>query len=206
MNRKLFVGSSVTALAGVALFGAACVSPVGDAPDDDAPPIDTDRVEGSQLVTSVNADGTWTADAQWPGGVYGVTASAVFTGPAGKTRRMGVCLLRGHLTSNAYVPCNSVADCSGAPASLPAGGFRYCTAPGGAGQKYCFYRPGSALAWCDGTPANGGIPVPPGVYSKGHQAPAASPYISYACFEGCTATDPSSSSVGFAYQPGGPRQ
>jgi hypothetical protein len=169
---------------------------------------DVDALEGQQLITSTNADGTWTSNAtitieqltckpsfSWEG-----YAGATFTGPAGKTRRMGACALREAKTaSGSAKACNTVADCAAspeAPASLPSGGFRYCTAANGTGQKYCYYRPGPATTWCAGTPAMAGAPpVAPGYYGLQFNPPGGTKWISYGCFEGCAVTDPSSSSI-----------
>lgn len=183
----------VTAAATAALAG--CATPT----DAEAPDSADDGLEAAQLVTNVNADGTWTADALAPtmwddtetgtGMGYG---RATFTGPTGKTRKMGACLLR----SYGSTACTSVANCGSAPATLPTGGARYCTAPGGSGTKYCYYRPGTAANWCAGSPANGGTAVSPGTFTTPTQGvPYGVNFISYGCFEGCTASDPSSSSV-----------
>jgi hypothetical protein len=151
-----------------------------------------DTLEPQQTIYSTNASGTWSAAAQVPtSNVYyaTVSGSAIFGGPGGQTRRMGVCLLR----RAGATTCNSAGDC---PAP-PAGGFSYCTAPDGVGQKYCYQRPGSAASYCAGTPALGGNPpVWPGTFSTPSAAATdGSTWISYACFEGCAATDPSSSSA-----------
>jgi hypothetical protein len=187
---------------GVALAsGVALVSMSGCAATtetDDVPVTSLDTMEHRQLVTSTNADGTWTAYAGQPGrlgtGVgQRVVGTTTFTGPTGPTRRMGVCLLKREVTQ----PCNSVADCNYAPASLPTGGFRYCSSEDGSAQKYCYYRPGPPSTFCAGTPANGGVPIAaqhlitPQVLS----GTEGTRWISYGCFEGCAATDPSSSSV-----------
>jgi hypothetical protein len=182
----------------VSMIGAGTVlvaCAAGEAVDSEAPGLDPNGLEESQVITSVNADGTWTANALTPVKPgYEVSAVATFTGPPGKTRRMGVCaLLRG--SAGAGTTCNTVADCSGAPALLPAGGFRYCVAPNGTGTKKCFYRPGPPAQYCTGTPAMAGNPpIAPGTF----YTPSTSYtglWISYACFEGCAATDPSSSSA-----------
>jgi hypothetical protein len=117
-----------------------------------------------------------------------LSASASFAGPAGSTRRMGVCLLQMTTT-----PCTSVANCTMTP---PPGGFVYCTKPDGAAQKYCAFRPGAPSTWCAGTPALGGNPpIASGSYTTPRRgALSGVDYVSYACFEGCSASDPSVSS------------
>jgi hypothetical protein len=176
--------------------GCAAEAESGSVPD-----VDVETLETAASITSVNANGTWVANATAPMqvGIGSVRAKATFTGPAGFTRAMGVCLLK--MTTTA---CNSVADCASSPASLPSGGFRYCTAPNNGAQKYCAFRPGSQATYCGGTPALppvGGLPqkVAPGTYQTATAgvSPAVD-YVSYACFEGCTATDPSVSSTEFA--------
>jgi hypothetical protein len=179
---RIFTVASVAGLLG------ACAA---QAPDDQeqAPVAEDDTLDPAQTITN----GAYTATANTPNAAIqnSIRASATFTGPA--ARRMGVCLLR--MTATA---CNTVADCGSAPASLPAGGFRYCTNPGGSGQKYCAYRPGSQTALCAGTPANGGIPINPGALTTANVGiPIESTsYVSYACFEGCAVSDPSVSSAG----------
>lgn len=171
--------------------------------DDAAPSPAGDELDTLQKITSINADGTWTASAWTP---YGDTSSAeigaTFTGPSGKTRKMGVCGLQRYGTG---VACSTVANCNNAPTTLPSGGARYCTAPNGTGQKYCYYRPGSATTYCAGSPALGGTAVAPGAYSKAGLRFTANwqgaTVISYGCFEGCTATDPSSSSTSTLLSP-----
>jgi hypothetical protein len=181
---------------GVVIFASACAEP----PEADAPSLEDDGVEPLQTVTSVNADGTWVADASFINQtVNNIYAGASFTGPSGKTRRMGVCALK-QFQENNPVACATVADCNSAPSSLPAGGFRYCVAPNNVGQKYCFYRPGSPASYCAGSPAQAGNPpIAPGTYYTPSTAGSGC-WISYACFEGCATTDPSSSTGGLSVQ------
>jgi hypothetical protein len=147
-----------------------------------------------QTIYSTDSAGTWSATADAPFHVAGttvLTVGALFTGPAGSTRRMGVCALT---KAPGNVACSTVADCATAPYTLPSGGFRYCAAPEGVGQKRCYYRAGSQAAYCAGTPANGGVPISPGYIEKSVPTAAIVTWMSYACFEGCAATDPSASS------------
>jgi hypothetical protein len=177
---------------GIALVG--CVAPA------DAPAVDDDRLGEAQLLSN----GGWTANALGSFNALGrFKADATFTGPANASRRFGVCGLKVHLPS---VACNTTADCNNAPTSLPAGGFRYCSASNGVGQKYCMFRPGPAANFCAGTPVTG-TPVNVGptgstVLSKVAMAPGdvGALWQSYACFEGCLASDPSSSSL-YQYTP-----
>jgi hypothetical protein len=201
---------------GITILAPACSAAAPT--ETDSPDVDVDVLESEGIVTSTNADGTWTADAYRPFHqtiVQGqaLVGGAKFTGPAGKTRRMGVCLLT--FNANGYgalTPCNDVAQCSSAPTLLPPGGYRYCVTDSGTstGQKYCAYRPGTQRDYCAGTPANGGQPIPPDTLRLTAPEPPVngSRWISYACFEGCTVTDPSSSSAGTAvvYQPCGTRK
>jgi hypothetical protein len=169
------------------------------------PAAETDTVESQQVVYSTVAGKTWSSTAWTPtGSIYdGVTGGGTFEARwrvrAGEnpSRRMGACLLK-QGTGGAGVTCNTTADCNNSPSSLPAGGFRYCVAPDGVGAKKCYFRPGPASSYCAGTPAlPGNPPVAPGNYATptittGVQGK----WISYGCFEGCSATDPSSSSLG----------
>jgi hypothetical protein len=156
-----------------------------------APEVDDDSLEGQQIIYSTNADGTWSANADVEDFEFGrLIFSTIFGGPANKTRRMGVCALR---RAGTGVACNTVNDCT---MGVPSGGFKYCTAPNGTGQKLCFIRPGSQTSFCAGTPANGGVPIPAQTLSKtvNTNLNGGGYWISYGCFEGCSATDPSSSS------------
>jgi hypothetical protein len=185
MTKKTWLVSIVAV--GAMLVGCASES------EGQAPEVEIDLAAEDAIITSVNAQGTWTAEAHAPGaatssGIYAdVWARATFTGPAGATRRMGACLLELSTT-----PCTTTAGCN-AP---PAGGFTYCAAPNNTGQKYCAYRRGPASTWCTGTPAlAGNPPIAPGYRETGWLSVYTSrKYISYACFEGCSATDPSVSS------------
>lgn len=171
----------------VALSGCAA----GDPHEGSSPSPSEGAVGAQQLLTSVNANGTWTADALSPAidVALNVFGRADFTGPEGFTRKMGVCLLTVVNTA-----CTTVADCSGV--TIPKWGSVYCAALGGDGPKVCAVRPGRQQDWCAGSPAITGNPaVGPGSYATPvYPASSESWYISYACFEGCTATDPSVSS------------
>jgi hypothetical protein len=190
----LFVKTALAGLAAttVALGCATATTPETE-PSDSTPDLAMDGLDEAQLITSWDANGMWTAAAMRPYSTRGRIeyGYAEFTGPGWATRRMGVCLLQ-----QTSVACNSVADCAGV--AVPTGGFRYCTSPGGAGAKKCWVRPGPQTTWCAGTPANGGVPIAPGtvIVQPSRSATVGSQWISYACFEGCAATDPSSSSVG----------
>lgn len=182
---------------------------VGCAADDAAPfeavATDDGSLEPQATLTSVNADGTWTATPNVPTIVSSgnLKASAAFTGPANKTRKMGVCSLRrAQPTGKAYKICTSVADCFDAPTTLPTGGARYCALPDGETQSQCYYREGPQQGWCAGSPALGGTAVAPGTYETPVQSTSYW-HVSYACFEGCTATDPAVSSAGRSLNPGG---
>lgn len=193
-QRTMNVTSKLSMLASALVFAAfGCAAPGAE----DAPSTE-DGLEPSQLVTS----GSWTAYAQGysseMGDAFG--AYATFTGPANTSRKVGTCALRQYLNSSVPVTCTTAADCGSAPSSLPTGGARYCTAPDGVGTKKCFYRPGSATSYCAGSPALGGAAMT--ADSSGYvwldktvSAASNTRWISYACFEGCAATDPSSSST-----------
>lgn len=202
MTTRGFTWFGAVALAGLTgCFGAETRD---EATNSVAPAAESETLDDLQLVTSVNADGTWTGNAATPVVSAGtsnsndrVQGSATFTGPTGATRKLGVCLLQfaGGL-------CNSVSDCSNSPAVLPTGGARYCTGQNGGAQKHCYFRPGSQSAYCAGSPALGGAAVAPGTYTTPQivvaNTSSGSVWLSYGCFEGCATTDPSSSSWGNA--------
>lgn len=146
-------------------------------------------------ATTVSADGLWTGIADKPTkSLDDVKASATFYGPANQSTKMGVCLLKEY---EGHTPCTTVADCSNAPsnAALPTGGARYCTAPFGTSQAYCYYRPGGPTAFCAGSPAQNKTPVPAGAYTTPLQTVGPGTYVSYACFGACDGTAPSVSSA-----------
>jgi hypothetical protein len=184
---------SATAVATFVVLGG-CAGSQADV--DDAPVALDDELHPQQIVYSAAANGTWSANALNGGYDLKYQAVAQFGGPGWATRRMGVCALKQYKGPPYGGPkaCNTAADCAGI--SVPAGGFRYCVAPNGVGAKTCFIRPGPATTYCAGTPANGGVPIPPSTVATGlfNMGPS-SAWLSYACFEGCAVTDPSSSST-----------
>jgi hypothetical protein len=188
--------ASVVALVALASGCAATTDP--SAPTDVA----DGELDSKQIVYSTNADGTWSENAATPQlNVWNsVRAYATFTGPTGKVRKMGVCTLR--LTDTACSGLDSVDPVTGyggpcASLYLAPGGYRYCTAPNGSGQKYCALRDGDQSVYCGGSPsyADHHAIAPGTYYAPYHEAESLTSYISYACFEGCSATDPSSSSA-----------
>jgi hypothetical protein len=188
-----FLTRSVVLMCGV-VAGCAEAIPEGTG---DTPDIVEDALGTEATITNTNADGVWVADAiGTSANVDNLFAKASFTGPAGKTRRMGACLLRRYEPpSGGAQTCTTVADCSNAPSTLPTGGFRYCTASAGSTIKRCYFRPGPPTTHCVGTPANGGQPIASGFYNTPGGPEREGAYISYACFEGCTASDPAISSI-----------
>jgi hypothetical protein len=164
-----------------------------------APDAEESGLETHQTISSNGWN--MSSYAQGIGASQSVIASATFWGTPYATRNAGVCAIRQYRdAAGQAVGCNTASECGtySAPASLPPGGSRYCTSPDGVGPKTCFYRPGPGSTYCAGTPATGSpiqldgsgyafpITVPP--------APLGSIWIAYGCFEGCGATDPSSSS------------
>jgi hypothetical protein len=180
---KIFGTATIAAVCSLlASVGCSLQAPASD----EAVALEDGTIEEQQTVY----DNGWSATANAPG-TWGVSAPkgqavADFTGSG--TRRAGVCLLKKTSTT-----CNTVADCSGV--TVAPGGFRYCTSPNLTGQKYCYVRNGSAASWCGGTPANGAQISAGTVYSPAVNVWFGDNLISYACFEGCVATDPSSSST-----------
>jgi hypothetical protein len=187
----------------VLVLGSGCSSLAAEV--DEAPDLAKSELEARQVVSY----GGWTGDALTPTVIPStyfkepnpkVWARASFAGAG--TTPAGVCLLKQYIQTNGQaVTCNSSADCGSAPTALPTGGFRYCTWAngGGSGPKYCFYRPGSAANFCAGTPATG-VPISAATLSTPYHYMAGD-FISYACFLGCTSSDPSASSVAVAANP-----
>jgi hypothetical protein len=186
---RKFIVTSMVGLIGACAAQSETTSE--EATNDEVPSADEDSLDPAQALVN----GAYTATAHKPNSVVvnSIRASGTFTGPG--PRRMGVCLLR--LTTTA---CNTVADCNSAPATLPSGGFRYCTNPDATGTKYCAFRGGTQTQHCAGTPALGGALVNPGTfYTPNNGIPIDSTkYVSYACFEGCAASDPSISSATYS--------
>lgn len=193
----------MTRHAWVLVTAAAMTVGCASAADADAPTADDSSLESeSAIVTSVNANGTWTGEAMTPEPVAdGSTlfnSMSYFTGPAGYTRKMGGCALKAYKSaSGGQTTCTTVADCASAPASLPAGGARYCAQPDGETTKKCYYRPGASTVYCAGSPAQSGAAVAPGAYGVRIMGADRDRWITYACFEGCATTDPATSSASF---------
>jgi hypothetical protein len=154
-----------------------------------------DRLDARQPVTSSNDDGIWTALTSAAGGKGSVSGRVAFTGPAGKTRGMGMCLLQQYRSPEGQVACNTADDCDAAPAVVPAGGHRYCLAPNNNGPRTCHVRPGDRETYCIGSPALGLARIEPGTYSLDVAAPAGTQWVAIACFEGCAETAPSISAT-----------
>src|SRR4051812_34806060 len=87
----------IVAAAAAFLIASGCSSRADDAIGES---VESSALEAEEAVTSCNADGCWTAEAQHPVGrstfttSYNVHGGATFTGPDGSRRRMGVCLLQ----------------------------------------------------------------------------------------------------------------
>lgn len=212
----------VTVVSGIVALAGCWVEGNGGAPA--APAVEDDGLSDQATRTLIADGGTWTGTAQTPvlqgSSAYpnrrSVSASAVFTGPG--SFKMGVCALQ--LTQ---LPCTGIPnqgetvkdaiDRECGSLSIPSGGGRYCTAQNDVGQKYCAIRPGAQSAYCAGSPTtcktssgascecgspNCGPPqtVAPGTLTTPVvSAPLYSNWISYACFDGCKSSDPSSSSA-----------
>jgi hypothetical protein len=185
---------------GMIAVGTACSA----APLDDAEATPEATLDGLDPEAAITVNG-FTLDAQIPvkwiycSGAVCVpkySASMVISGGSG-AQRMGVCLLQvAQNGSGQTIPCSTVNDCGAV--GVPAGGFRYCSNPNNSGQKYCMVRPGSQSTYCAGSPANGGVPVGNGTYATPWQIqPTTHQYVSYACLNGCTTSDPSVSSATF---------
>lgn len=146
-----------------------------------------DPVNAYSEIASANIDGIWTAKASAIGGDKTISGLVKFTGPAGKTRQMGMCLVQRHGSEADAVACDTVDDCGSAPAELPAGGSRYCLAPTGTGQKFCHYRPGQSEDYCAASPALDLAPVAPGFYRVDAAAAPGTQWHAIACFNICVA-------------------
>lgn len=203
MKVLFLVGAATVALSTM----AGCANATGD---HDAP----EAADATLAEAASITNGSWTANAYAPfttcgsGGFGGgpnscawsdLSGRASFSAPAGSTRKAGVCMLQ--LTG---AGCNTVADCATSPATLPPGGARYCVNVDNAGYKQCGFRPGSATSYCAGSPALSGNPaVAPGTYTTPRRTvPNYTEFVSYACFEGCGASDPSVSSSSTNVVPG----
>jgi hypothetical protein len=193
------------AAAALALVVVGCSSEAVE----EAPAVDADALD-EEVGTIYNGAFSATASTSFMG-FYDVgqwrysqiRANASFTGPS--ARRMGVCLLKSQYNGTGLRPCSTVADC-GTPRP---GGYAYCVDPYGGGQKHCFERPGTQTAWCAGSPAlPGAPPITPGPIStptytltEGSYWGQGAYWLSYACFEGCTQSDPATSAIGWTYGP-----
>lgn len=189
-----------------AIVVAGCASEPGGRGDDPTPPVGAD--EGVSELQTVTV-GAWTAtglkplnvgDPYWPE----VMGGASFTGPSGQTNKMGLCLLKvtgtsctGGTQAQIDAQCHTASGVTSSPDAY--GQFNYCFAPNGTGSKKCAYRPGNQAHLCAGSPALGGAAIGPGTYWT-PTVTASGVFISYACFAGCSASDPSASGPTFLIQ------
>ena len=170
-------------------LAAACRGPA-DPPDRD------DRATGAPdaaprlTLASENPDGAWVAELSASAGEGTVSASVNFSGPADKTRRMGMCLVQQHGSPAGAVTCGTPEDCGSAPENLDPGGARYCVASHGSSTRTCHFRPGPGDAYCVGTPAIGFVPIAPGDHRLDIKAPAGTQWLALVCFEGCAEIPP----------------
>ena len=152
-----------------------------------------DLAGGRSSMVSANIDGIWTAEVSAVAGNGTVSGVVRFTGPAGKTRQMGMCLIQRHGSDADVTVCETVDDCGAAPKALPAGGSRYCIAAEPGGEKYCHYRPGEAKDYCAASPALDRERVAPGTYRIDSAAAAGTQWLASACFNACEALPPAHS-------------
>ena len=132
--------------------------------------------------------GEWTAAPAVIGGQGTITGLVTFTGPPGQMRQMGMCLVQRYGPDSSSVLCETIDDCDTAPIDLPAGASRYCVAPGNAGPKYCYFRPGRMADYCTASPALDRIRVAPGTYRVERPAVSGSQWLALSCFEACIAS------------------
>lgn len=182
---------------GLATFGCA------ETAQDEGAPVAEDDGLGERLAGLTN--GGWYVEAKTPNVApyYKIQARAwVQRNTTPDKRMVGVCLMEeGRTSTNQIKTCSTAADCTNAPSTLPSGGARYCAKAENETVKRCWFRASNALS-CAGSPATH-APVdltPPAVATT-----LATPYkisydtsikfISYACFEGCLASDPAISSA-----------
>jgi hypothetical protein len=104
---------------------------------------------------------------------------------------MGMCLLQRYESFSNGISCDTVDDCSSAPADLAPGGSRYCVASNNAGTKYCHYRPGPREDYCAGSPALGLVKIPAGSYRIDIPATPGTQWRALACFNVCANIPPS---------------
>jgi hypothetical protein len=141
-------------------------------------------------LASDNEHGTWTAELSASAEKGAVSALVSLSGPAGKTRRMGLCLVQQYGSLVGGVPCSTRDDCDNAPEALPAGGARYCVAPRHSATRICHFRPGAAKTYCAGSPAIGFAAIAPGAHRLEITAPAGTRWLAMVCFEGCARIPP----------------
>jgi TolB-like protein/DNA-binding winged helix-turn-helix (wHTH) protein/Flp pilus assembly protein TadD len=154
-----------------------------------------DHVDARLTVASANIDGIWTATASAIAGENAVSGLVIFTGPVGKTRQMGMCLVQRYASDANSVACDTVDECSSTPQVLPAGGSRYCVAPNNSGAKYCHYRPGEKAEYCVGSPTLDLAPTAADSYRIDIAAAPGTQWLSLACFNACAEIPPAISEL-----------
>ena len=173
-----------------ALVAGRCQDAEPDEAADAGAALVIDKVDGRSAIASANIDGIWTAKSLAIAGNGTVRGLVTFTGPAGKTRQMGMCLVQRYEPNKEAIGCSDVNDCNSAPRLLPAGGSRYCVATGGMGQKYCYYRPGPRESYCAASPAMDLTRVAPGTYRIDSAAAPETHWLALTCFNMCAAIPP----------------
>lgn len=144
-----------------------------------------DDAEQGQPFMSSNADGAWSVMVSVDAGNEAVNGTVTFTGPAEKTRKMGMCLVQRFDANPGGAICDSVDDCAAAPALLSSGGARYCVPEEIGGPSYCHYRPGPPGEYCAGSPALALAEISPGTYRVTVAASSGTQWLAMACFEAC---------------------
>ena len=173
---------------GSALLSGHCQAvETADAPD--APHSPT-AVYTRATVTSANVDGIWVARASTLAKNRSVRGLITFTGPAGNTRQMGMCLVQRFGSGSGSVACETEDDCESAPRLLPPGGSRYCLAPNGDSGRSCYFLPGERSRYCAGSPALDHAKIAPGSYSVDAAAAPGTQWLSIACFNACAHLPP----------------
>lgn len=173
----------------VLVLGTACQGPANP-PDGDGQLAAIPDAAPRMTLASDNEHGTWTAELSATAGKGTVSALVSFTGPAEKTRKMGLCLVQRYSSPMDGVPCSTRDDCDSAPAALSAGGARYCVAPRHSATRICHFRPGAAETYCAGSPAVGFTAIAPGAHRLDITAPAGTRWLALVCFEGCAEIPP----------------
>lgn len=195
--KKILSGAVVL----MAIAVSACASetsPMGDTPETSLDGVDE---QGSVTVNGVTLTALAPEYASSFGGMRWTVRGKMSTNG---TAKQGVCLLQPtSVACDPNGPKGTTGHLACAQNAL-SGWHSYCGQIEGQGGYVCMHRPGSQTQYCGGSPVTGALVSAGTVYTPSIGVPSNTTqmWVSYACYAGCTASDPAVSSLtGIKYVP-----